>query len=73
MNSESSKTSDLRRLLLNLSDNTNLYSISNVQDYLEYIIKKHETTTDNPPIRIMINKTENRILFEIKTNIISNV
>ena len=73
MNSESSKTCDLRRLLLNLSDNTNLYSISNVQDYLEYIIKKHETTTDNPPIRIMINKTENRILFEIKTNIISNV
>ena len=73
MNSESSKTSDLRRLLLNLSDNTNLYSISNVQDYLEYIIKKHETTTHNPPIRIMINETENRILFEIKTNIISNV
>ena len=73
MNSESSKTSDLRRLLLNLSDNTNLYSISNVQDYLEYIIKKYETTTDNPPIRIIINKTENRILFEIKTNIISNV
>ena len=32
MNSESSKTSDLRRLLLNLSDNTNLYSISNVQE-----------------------------------------
>ena len=30
-------------------------------------IKKHETTTDNPPIRIMINKTENRILYEIKT------
>ena len=32
MNSESSKTSDLRRLLLNLSDNTNLYSISNVHE-----------------------------------------
>ena len=30
-------------------------------------IKKNETTTDNPPIRIMINKTENRILYEIKT------
>ena len=72
MNSESSKTSDLRRLLLNLSDNTNLYSISNVQDYLEYIIKKHETTTDNPPIRIMI-KPKIESYMKLKLNIISNV
>ena len=27
------------------------------------IIKKHETVTDNPAIRIYINKTENRITF----------
>ena len=33
----------------------------------EYIIKKHETLTDNPPrIRIYINKIENRITFKIK-------
>ena len=27
-------------------------SISNIQNYFEYIIKKHETVTDYPPIRI---------------------
>ena len=32
----------------------------------EYIIKKHETLTDNPPIRTYINKIENRITFKIK-------
>ena len=26
------------------------YSISDIQDYFEYIIKKHETVTDNPPV-----------------------
>ena len=35
------------------------YSVLDTQDYFEYIIKKHETFTDNPPIRIYINKIEN--------------
>ena len=26
------------------------YSISDIQDYFEFIIKKHETLTKNPPI-----------------------
>ena len=30
-------------------------------------MKKHETVTDNPSIRIYINKIENRITFKIKT------
>ena len=30
-------------------------------------LKKHETVTDNPSIRIYINKIENRITFKIKT------
>ena len=38
-----------------------------IQDYFEYFIKKHETVTDNPPIRIYVNKIENRITFKIKT------
>ena len=42
------------------------YSVSDIQDYLKYIIKKHETVTDNPPIRIYINKIENRITFRMK-------
>ena len=27
-------------------------SVSDVQDYFEYILRKHETVTDNPSIRI---------------------
>ena len=93
MNSENSKTSDPHRLLLSLSDKTNLkrsdkyvalsnlsiyyacknikkpynnnkfkisaptwnnefelpdgsYSVSDIQDYFKYILKKHETVTD---------------------------
>ena len=43
-----------------------MYSISNIQDYFEYIIKKHETLPDNSPIRIYLNKIENMIKFKIK-------
>ena len=37
------------------------YSVSDIQDYFECIIKNLETFTDNPPIWIYINKIENRI------------
>ena len=30
------------------------YSVSDIQDYFEYIIIKHEKVIDNPPIRIHI-------------------
>ena len=43
------------------------YSVSDIQDYLEYILKKHQTVTDNPSIMICVNKIENRVMFEIKT------
>ena len=42
------------------------YSASDIQDYFGYIIKKHQTVTDNPPIRIYRNRKENRITFKIK-------
>ena len=32
------------------------YSVSDILDYFEYIIKQYETVTDNPPIRIYVNK-----------------
>ena len=35
--------------------------------YFEYIIKKHKVMTDYSPIRIYVNKIENRISFRIKT------
>ena len=42
------------------------YSISDIQDYFEFIIKKHETLAENPPIQIYPNKIKNRIVFKIK-------
>ena len=44
-----------------------LYCVSNIQDYFDHIIKKHETVIDNSPIRIYVNKIENGITFKIKT------
>ena len=43
------------------------YSIEDIQDYFEFIIKKHETLTENPPVQIYPNKIKNRIVFKIKT------
>ena len=42
-------------------------SVSDIQDYFEYIIKKHETIANNPPVQIYVNKIKNRIVFKIKT------
>ena len=42
------------------------YSISAIQDYFEFIIKEHETLTENPLLQIYANKIKNRIVFEIK-------
>ena len=113
MNTENSKTSELHRFKLNLTDKLNLknpnknmaltnlsiyytwknikseyknnkfkisaptwndpfdlpdgsYSIEDIQDF-EFIIKKHETLTENPPIQIYPDKIKNRIVFKIKT------
>ena len=45
------------------------YSVSDIQDYFEYIIKNHETIadTDNPPVRVYVNKIKDRIFLKIKT------
>ena len=43
------------------------YSISDIQYYFEFIIKKHETLTENPPTQISPNKIKNRIIFKVKT------
>ena len=42
------------------------YSVSDIQDYFEYILKKHSESVDNASIRIYVNKIENRITFKIK-------
>ena len=43
------------------------YSIEDIQDYFEFIIKKHEPLTENPPVEIYPNEIKNRIVFKIKT------
>ena len=42
------------------------YSISDVQDYFEYILKKHTESIDNPSIKKYVNEIENRVIFKIK-------
>ena len=32
------------------------YSVPDIQDYFEFIIKKHDTIADNPPVKIYVNK-----------------
>ena len=43
------------------------YSIDDIEDYFQFIIRKHETLTDNSPVQIYVNKIKNRIVFKIKT------
>ena len=43
------------------------YSISDIQDYFEYNLKKQSRRVDNPPIRIYVNRTENKITFKSKS------
>ena len=43
------------------------YSVSDIQDYFDYILKKHSESVDNPSIRIYVNKIENRITFKVKS------
>ena len=43
------------------------YSISDIQEYFEFIMKKHKTLNEEPPIQIYPNKMKNRIVFKIKT------
>ena len=42
------------------------YSVSDIQDYIEYIIKKHETLTTIPPIHFYINRINNRLMSKIQ-------
>ena len=43
------------------------YSVSDIQDYFEYINQKHEKQTYNRPIQTYVNKIENRVTINLKT------
>ena len=42
------------------------YSVSDIQDYFKYILKKHGENTNKPSVQIYVNKIENKITFKIK-------
>ena len=43
-----------------------LYSVSDIQDYIKDIIKKHETLRAISTIHVYINRINKRLVFEIK-------
>ena len=43
------------------------YSVPDIQDYVEYILKKHGEDIDKPSVQIYVNKiVENRVTFKIR-------
>ena len=42
------------------------YSIADIQDYFELIVKKHETLTENPPVQIYPKKIKNKNRLQIR-------
>ena len=42
------------------------YSVPDIQNYIEYIIKKLEGLSTNPPIHNYVNIINSRIVFKIK-------
>ena len=42
------------------------YSVSDIQNYSEFIIKKHETLTASPPIHVNINIAKDRLVVKLK-------
>ena len=42
------------------------YSIADIQDQFEFIIKKHETLTEISPIQIYPNKIKSSVVFKVK-------
>ena len=43
------------------------YSIADIQDYFEFIIKKHENLTENATVQIYVDKIKNQNVFKIRT------
>ena len=97
MNTENSKTSELRKFVFILSQRLDLknwnkhlalenvpiyWCLKNIRqlyknnklkiidptrkDYIDYIIKKHETLSPNPPIHICISRINNRLVIKTK-------
>ena len=44
-----------------------MFSVSDIQNYFEYIIKKHKALTNKPPVQKYVKRTQNRVSFKIKS------
>ena len=44
----------------------NSYSMSDIQDYIEYIVQKYETLTAISAIHVYSNRINNRLVFKVK-------
>ena len=42
------------------------YTVSNIQDCFESILRKHGENTDKPSVQTYVNKIENRVTFKVK-------
>ena len=60
-------TWNLNITTINLKFQLQKFQFNEIQDYFEYIIKKHETIADNPSVEIYVNKIKNRIFLKIQT------
>ena len=49
-----------------------LYSVSDIQDYFEYILKKHGENINKSSVLIHVNKIENRLHLKLKMDIVLN-
>ena len=48
------------------------YSVPDIQDYFEYILKKHGEDIDKRLVQIYVNKIENRVHLKLKRVIVLN-
>ena len=44
------------------------YSVSDIQDYFEYILKKHGENIDNPSVKIYVNRIKIELNSELKVD-----
>ena len=67
---EQYKNNKLKIIYLTWNDEFELpddpYSVSDIQDYIEFIIKKREPLITTPPIHVHINIINNILVFKIK-------
>ena len=48
------------------------YSVLDIQDYFEYILKKHGENADKPPGQIYVDKIETELRLKLKVDILLN-